>query len=352
MGNALSIPAVSVIIPVINREKLITQTLESLKAQSYSQWETIIVDDGSTDATCKVTKRYINDDPRFRLINKKSSQNKGQQASRNIGIREALGDFLIFLDSDDLLSSNCLESRIDFMRKNPELDFAVFPQLIFHNEMDDNKTLINIETKEDAIDRFLRLAHHAQDVPWLSTSAIWRKLSLARNDLYWDENIVWDDVWFHFKAIVYGLKFKMVSSKPDCYYRMHDEARAGDIIHTPEGLLSHEDMLLKMYTILEKKKLANDERKQAIRRIFFWVVIEEYTKDQMYKEAISACRRFKSSGILSSTQYFGFLQFIIICLVLNEHKTLRYYYNRIMRLIWCSSIYKKYPANYLKHIYC
>ena len=106
---------VSIITPSHNTAKFIAKTIESIKAQSYQNWEMIIVDDCSSDNTDEVVSRYLND-KRIKYI--KNDKNDGAAVSRNRAIREAKGKWIAFLDSDDLWSPDKLEEQIKFMQKN------------------------------------------------------------------------------------------------------------------------------------------------------------------------------------------------------------------------------------------
>ena len=106
---------VSVIMPSYNTANFISETIESVMAQTYTNWELIIVDDFSTDATDDVVKPYLND---FRIIYIKNSKNSGAAVSRNRALREAKGKWIAFLDSDDLWMPEKLEKQIAYMTKN------------------------------------------------------------------------------------------------------------------------------------------------------------------------------------------------------------------------------------------
>lgn len=108
---------VSVIIPAYNRAGLIGQTLDSVCRQTFTDWECIVVDDGSADDTPGVVQRYAEQDRRVRLIR----QSNGNAASaRNRGAAEAKGEFLAFLDSDDLFEPDKLAWQVALMRERPE----------------------------------------------------------------------------------------------------------------------------------------------------------------------------------------------------------------------------------------
>lgn len=103
-------PGVSIIIPAYNAEKTIGRCLESIRRQTYTQFEAIIVNDGSTDATAEETERFALDDRRFIFINRKI--NMGVSETRNEGIARARGKYLQFVDSDDYLEEHATERLV------------------------------------------------------------------------------------------------------------------------------------------------------------------------------------------------------------------------------------------------
>lgn len=116
---------VSIITPSYNSEKLIDKTIESVKNQTYKNYEMIIIDDGSSDNSVNTITRLIKNDTRFKLIELK--ENVGAAKARNIGIEKANGRFIAFLDSDDLWYSNKLENQVKFMKeKNIAFSFTSY----------------------------------------------------------------------------------------------------------------------------------------------------------------------------------------------------------------------------------
>jgi len=96
---------ISIIVPVYNAEKHLSKMLDSVLNQSYTQWEMILVNDGSTDNSTSIIHKYVNQDKRFRYI---SQSNAGPSIARNCGIEEAKGDYLAFIDADDWVSPEYL----------------------------------------------------------------------------------------------------------------------------------------------------------------------------------------------------------------------------------------------------
>lgn len=105
---------VSIIMPSYNTAKFIEETIDSVLAQTYTEWELIIVDDCSTDNTDEVVAKYT--DSRIRYL--KNEKNSGAAVSRNRALREAKGRWIAFLDSDDLWTAEKLEKQIRFMEEN------------------------------------------------------------------------------------------------------------------------------------------------------------------------------------------------------------------------------------------
>ena len=101
---------VTVVVPAYNRASTIERCLHSVLSQTYRRWEVVVVDDGSTDATKDVVRRMAAEEPRIRLV--EHSERRGAQAARNTGIREARGEWIAFLDSDDEFLPHSLESRL------------------------------------------------------------------------------------------------------------------------------------------------------------------------------------------------------------------------------------------------
>ena len=124
---------VSIIIPTYNRAHLIGETLESILAQTYTQWECIIVDDGSTDDTVKVVASYVAKDNRFRLFKRPHTRLKEANACRNIGIENATGDYVFFFDSDDLLTPDHIEVKVRALQNN-SVDYVITRTKFFNTE--------------------------------------------------------------------------------------------------------------------------------------------------------------------------------------------------------------------------
>lgn len=106
---------VSVIIPVYNSEKYIARCLDSLRGQSYGDWEAVCVDDGSSDGTAGILNRYAGEDARIRVLH---VENGGVSRARNLALEMARGEFLLFVDSDDFIHPQTMEICVGLAGKN------------------------------------------------------------------------------------------------------------------------------------------------------------------------------------------------------------------------------------------
>jgi len=112
---------VSVIIPVFNRAEFISDAIDSVVMQSYSNWELLLVDDGSTDSTGEICRNYSQLDQRIRYFFR---ENGGAYAARNLGLKFAKGDYVAFLDSDDLWLSDHLKSTVAILDDYSDVDIV------------------------------------------------------------------------------------------------------------------------------------------------------------------------------------------------------------------------------------
>lgn len=103
---------VSIILPAYNAEAYIETCIDSILSQTYPRWELIIIDDGSTDRTPEICANFVEADARIKLIRQ---QNRGVSAARNVGLENATGEFVAFVDADDLLPANSLSDRVELI---------------------------------------------------------------------------------------------------------------------------------------------------------------------------------------------------------------------------------------------
>ena len=122
---------VSVVVPTYNYGHFIGQTIECLQAQTYQNWECVVVDDGSTDNTREVVARYTGSDGRIKFF---QQENQLQGAAKNTAIRNSAGTYFQFLDADDWIESKKLEKQLEYLEQHPEVDIVYGDARFFNAE--------------------------------------------------------------------------------------------------------------------------------------------------------------------------------------------------------------------------
>lgn len=114
-------PLVSVITIFLNAERFLEEAIQSVLAQTYGHWELLLVDDGSTDGSTAIARAHAARDPaRVRYLQHPAHANRGMSASRNLGLREARGEYVAFLDADDVYRAEKLERQVALLEAHPE----------------------------------------------------------------------------------------------------------------------------------------------------------------------------------------------------------------------------------------
>ena len=132
-------PKISVIIPVYNVEKWLNKCVDSILAQSYENFEVILVNDGSTDKSGDICDKYLKEDNRVKVFD---ILNSGQSVARNIGLKEAKGDYILFIDSDDYISDNSIIEKFINILDSNNYDFIYTSYCRFNDENEDEITEI------------------------------------------------------------------------------------------------------------------------------------------------------------------------------------------------------------------
>jgi glycosyltransferase involved in cell wall biosynthesis len=210
---------VSILIPNYNKGKYLKECLDSVIAQTYKNWECIIIDDHSTDNSWEVIEVFSKKNPRIKIYRRPDHFPKGGNICRNYAINISKGDYCIFLDSDDVLANFCLTQRMESVNRFPEHDFLVFRSLVFTNTPSDAKKLWNISSDESDLVRFLRM-----DALWQTTGPIYKK-SFIKTLKGFDEKLsFWQDFELHIRSILAGGRYiKLFEMKPDVYIREGDK---------------------------------------------------------------------------------------------------------------------------------
>jgi len=225
----------------------IKETFESLLDQTFADWEAIVIDDGSTDNSLEICQKFVNADARF-ILKSRDREPKGASACRNIGLQIAKGDFVIFLDSDDLLSAHCIEKRVEKINSG-EFDFIVFSAGTFYSEINDSESIWEPK-KGNHLIQFLK-----HDLPWTVMSSIWKRSFLLKINGFNEKFPRLQDVEMHIRALLEkNVRYHTVSTV-DCYYRIDNSRIISDFQSFVKNYVVGTEYFLNYFydRLLEKK---------------------------------------------------------------------------------------------------
>jgi glycosyltransferase involved in cell wall biosynthesis len=133
-GRGNNPPRVSAIINFLNEERFLQEAIDSVFAQSFGDWELLLVDDGSTDGSTGIARRHAEMNPeKVKYLEHEAHWNRGMSASRNLGVREARGDYIAYLDGDDVWMPDKLEKQVAILEAHPEAAMVCGPLMEWHS---------------------------------------------------------------------------------------------------------------------------------------------------------------------------------------------------------------------------
>lgn len=210
-------PLISIIIPVYNMELYLDQCLNSIVNQTYSELEIILVNDGSTDNSLNIMKKYALEDKRFIIINQ---DNSGLSAARNIGIDSSHGEYVGFVDSDDWVESDMFECLLKALLENGA-DISCCGRYI----VKDNYSVKSFYLSKPYVFKNHEEAHKELLKESIIDSAMWDKLFKRElfNDIQMPVGEIYEDI-----AIIYKLFFKADKivhiGQSEYYYRKRNNS--------------------------------------------------------------------------------------------------------------------------------
>lgn len=219
-------PKFSIIIPIYNTEKYLKECVDSVLKQDFENYELILVDDGSTDNSVKICDEYAEQDKRVKVIHK---PNGGLSDARNCGTRESIGEYIIFLDSDDFIHENSL-SKISKTCEEKNADiiflkgFKFFTDTRETQELDEDLNMDELKNKEEKLNYITSL----KKFPGSACTKTFRREFILANELFFEKGLVSEDIEWMIRALK-ASKTIDYNNTPYYYYRQN---RAGSITHT------------------------------------------------------------------------------------------------------------------------
>mgnify|MGYP003290330313 CR=1 FL=1 len=247
------IPKVSIIIPCYNQAQFLPETLDSVLAQTYENWECIIVNDGSSDNTEEVALEYCKQDDRFVYLPK---QNGGLSSARNAGLDAAKGDYVQFLDSDDIILPRKIEKQVQSL-ENDDVDVCVCHHSMFTTDI--NQTWEN-KFSQSVYDLTYQgfMYNWGENFVIAIHSGLFKRAFIEQYNLRFDEKVGALEDWLFWVGLVRsGAKFSELQDKLSLY-RVHTSSMTQNKIHMQKNRL-------RLYFCLYES-LSEEEKKDFMQR--------------------------------------------------------------------------------------
>lgn len=271
---------VSIIVPIYNIEKYLEKCIKSLIFQTYNNIEIILVDDGSTDKSAIICDEFASKDKRIEVIHK---ENGGSSSAREAGITAATGDYVMIVDGDDWLDSHTIQSCINVLEENRNVDCVLFSYV---KEFENNSIPMHVMdgtqyfSKKEAEDKIYRrlfglsdaeLSHPERMDNVVSCCMKLYKTEIARKGKYYDTKVVGssEDTLFNMYALYKSGEMVYLD---ECFYHYRKSSTSLTNVYRKDLDKKWNRLFCEMNRIIEEKKLGSEYRKALSNRIALSIV--------------------------------------------------------------------------------
>ena len=276
-------PLVSIIIPTYNRAHLIGETLDSVLAQTYSNWECIVVDDGSTDDTDSLLAEYCTKDSRFQYHHRPSDRPKGANVCRNYGFELSKGEYANWFDDDDLMHHDKLLIQVSAL-ENSDFNFSVCQTLIFENSV---KNIIGLRS-EKIYSNDIFYDYLSQKIVLMTPSSLWKRNFLNALEYLFDEELKAAQEWEFHCRVLYNYPNYHFTEKPLVFIREHDES----ITYSKKSIDREWNYFLARYKVYFNKEIILNENCNIVLQNFLLNKFKKFVRSRNIKEAVKSFKYF------------------------------------------------------------
>lgn len=259
----------SIIVPVYKVEKYLPKCIDSILGQSYRDFELILVDDGSPDGSAQICDEYASRDTRIRVVHKK---NEGVGIARNTGIDKALGQWILFIDSDDYIDQGYLIRGVNEINNNGNIEAVIFPNNK-DNEETGERVLIDDIFENDKLIDSKQMFHSTELFEWSSCiySKFYNKQLLNTHSVRFANTPVFEDVLFNMTYFMYTKQILYINT---CYYHYMIYPSIPSLtrsIKKPKDIMVTTQTFLALFDELKMCNVLSDYDKNLMQERFFRV---------------------------------------------------------------------------------
>lgn len=284
-------PLVSILMPVFNSERFLSSTIENILSQSYRNIELIIVNDGSTDNSYAIAYQYTKD-TRVKLF---SQLNAGAHAARNRAIKESTGEYIMFMDADDLISQDKITKQMDLLQKNDVYTVISSQWDIFYNDKDETCFPKRCIYKDyvNPIDMLVEMINKGE---MMQTSCWLVSRELIKSVGGWDSRFTINDDGVFFSKVLTKASKVCYCPEANVYYRRGHASLSTDNIYSEKKLRALLDSYREQAKILLAATSSADAYK-GLARNYALVMCKAQWNSPIYKEAKNAIAELGLSPI-------------------------------------------------------
>lgn len=274
-------PKVSIIMATYNRSGFILESLQSVLNQTFTAWECLIIDDGSTDDTEYVLTPILNQDNRFQYFKRISNYQKGLPGCRNYGLDLAKGDYVIFFDDDDIVHPQNLELCVFELLKG-NVSFCRYIRDVFRGDFNYNfdysEAYSSFYIDKKDIEKIIK-----NELPINSCAVMWRKECFENNKF--EEHLMYAEEWELYSRII-SLGFIGISIGKCLFFgRKHAASNTGEFYRNdPIRRESKKNAIVLVVQNLKQKELLSD----SLLRYFIQIALN-YKEYNLFNEIIKIC---------------------------------------------------------------
>lgn len=322
---------VSIVVPVYNVEKFLKECLDSICTQTYTNLEIILIDDGSTDSSGKICDDYAKLDKRIKIFHNK---NYGVSYSRNLGIKEANGKYIVFIDSDDVIESNYIEISVEMIKKDNS-DIVI----VAHDIIDE---LLNKKEYLTLPDTSILTGKFKDDYYYLANYLItpWGKLYkldiIKYFSIYFPEDfVVSEDRIFNYMYFKFINKYTFINKLLYHYFRRGNISLSKNM--TQETFIANVKRLEIQKNFFWNFGIKNKEKiliNDIIYLLKAYIPVEKENKYNFYKKRVKLINKIlKNEYEVMNKKIKNKKVKILIYLLKNNYIFPIYVYNKIKRII-------------------
>lgn len=250
----------SVIIPIYNAASYLDECLQSVLGQSHTDFELLLINDGSTDKSPEICNNYAQNDSRISVYHQ---ENKGQGAARNLGLKEAEGKYILFIDADDAIAEGTLAQNYQILKNNPDIECLQFPIYMKYGTPDAYLKKGKEQFYKASRNNLKNLILEDAVMSWIVCDKIFKRNSIQ--DMYFREDIKYEDNYFMMEYIQKLNNFYLSEKGVYYYYHREDSTTTSAITELKER--STTEVLYLILSLLHPTKEFHTFYKYLIRLI-------------------------------------------------------------------------------------